>query len=385
MAGLAVSDICAESGMKSMKNMAMGTRTGRSLPTILDFFAGSGLVTEGMRGLFRTVWALDICPKKAAVYTANHGRKHFKLASIKDIPGTDVPPADVAWASFPCQDLSLAGNIAGISGKRSGLVWEWLRIIDEMKRRPAVLVAENVFGLVSADGGRHYRALHEALRTRGLKSGAVVLDAIRWLPQSRPRVFVVSVPKGIDCGRLAGSSPGWAHPAAVVRAASGLKDWVWWNLPEPNREVSPLHDLIDESEPCDNERKAKRNLSLISARHQTRLLQELANGFRVAPGYKRTRNGRQVLELRFDQVAGCLRTPNGGSSRQVLVLKQDGRLVTRLLSVRETARLMGAPESYRIPGTYNTGYKAMGDAVAVPVARYLAKHLLSPLVRATHG
>jgi len=368
-----------------MKNMVTGTQTGRSLPTILDFFAGSGLVTEGMRGLFRTVWALDICPKKAAVYTANHGRKHFKLASINDIQGNDIPSADLAWASFPCQDLSLAGNINGISGKRSGLVWEWLRIIDEMKRRPAVLVAENVFGLVAADGGRHYRALHEALRIRGFKSGAIVLDAIKWLPQSRPRVFVVSVPREIDCGRLAGSSSGWAHPAAVVRAASGLKDWVWWNLPEPDLKIPPLHDLIDESEPCDNERRAKRNLSLIPARHQARLLQELANGFRVAPGYKRTRNGRQVLELRFDQVAGCLRTPNGGSSRQVLVLKKEGRLATRLLSVRETARLMGAPKSYRIPGTYNAGYKAMGDAVAVPVVRHLARHLLSPLVRASHG
>jgi DNA (cytosine-5)-methyltransferase 1 len=89
--------------------------------------------------------------------------------------------------------------------------------------------------------------------------------------------------------------------------------------------------------------------------------------------------------LRFDHIAGCLRTPNGGSSRQVLVLKKDGHLVTRLVSVRETARLMGAPDSYKIPGTYNDGYKAMGDAVAVPVVRHLAKHLLTPLLRATHG
>lgn len=121
---------------------------------------------------------------------------------------------------------------------------------------------------------------------------------------------------------------------------------------------------------------------MIPANHQQQLLQELANGFKVAAGYKRTRNGRQVLELRFDQVAGCLRTPNGGSSRQVLVLKKEGRLVTRLLSVRETARLMGAPESYSIPGTYNDGYKAMGDAVAVPVVRHLAKGLLLPIMRA---
>ncbi len=95
------------------------------------------------------------------------------------------------------------------------------------------------------------------------------------------------------------------------------------------------------------------------------------------------------MEIRFDGIAGCLRTPEGGSSCQFLVLRTpEGKLKTRLLTVRETARLMGAPDSYRlpgtndsfqIPGTYHDGYKAMGDAVAVPVARFLAAKLLAPM------
>ena len=101
----------------------------------------------------------------------------------------------------------------------------------------------------------------------------------------------------------------------------------------------------------------------------------------VAPGYKRTRASKQVLELRFDGVAGCLRTPKGGSSRQFLVLKRGNELATRLLTVRETARLMGAPETFQLPGTYNDGYKAMGDAVAVPCAHFLAQNLLGPLMK----
>ena len=84
--------------------------------------------------------------------------------------------------------------------------------------------------------------------------------------------------------------------------------------------------------------------------------------------------------MRFDGVAGCLRTPEGGSSRQFLVIKDNGSFRTRLLTVREAAALMGAPRNYKLPGTYNDGYKAMGDAVAVPVSRYLAEKLLSPLV-----
>ena len=106
------------------------------------------------------------------------------------------------------------------------------------------------------------------------------------------------------------------------------------------------------------------------------------SGPSVFPGYRRTRNGKQVLELRFDNVAGCLRTPEGGSSRQVVVIHDEqGMLNTRLLTVRETARLMGVPDSYKIPGSYNDGYKAMGDAVAVPVVKWLARHLLDPLCR----
>ena len=148
---------------------------------------------------------------------------------------------------------------------------------------------------------------------------------------------------------------------------------------------SCLENIIEDNAPNDDEESTKYTLSLISPRHQTRLLHELTNGFRVAPGYKRTRGGKQVLELRFDNVAGCLRTPEGGSSRQVLVLRQpDGKLASRLLTVRETARLMGVRDDYKIPGSYNDGYRAMGDAVAVPVVRFLAQRLLTPLAAILH-
>ena len=72
-----------------------------------------------------------------------------------------------------------------------------------------------------------------------------------------------------------------------------------------------------------------------------------------ATGYRRTRNGKQQLELRFDGIAGCLRTPEGGSSKQYLVVKKDGTVHARLLTVRETARLMGAPDSFKLPGSQN--------------------------------
>jgi DNA (cytosine-5)-methyltransferase 1 len=157
--------------------------------TMHEFFAGSGLVAYGLKGMFRPVWSNDICPKKAAVYTANFKSNHFVLDDIKNVSGGALPEAHLSWASFPCQDLSLAGSIGGIDAKRSGLVWEWLRILKEMLHRPALLLIENVIGLLSTNDGANYTKLHNALLDLDYKSGAVVLDAALFVPQSRPRVF----------------------------------------------------------------------------------------------------------------------------------------------------------------------------------------------------
>ena len=349
-------------------------------PPFLEFFAGSGLVSHALTPYFREAWANDICSKKAAVFWANHEGAPFALCSITDIRGKRLPLSVLSWASFPCQDLSLAGNGEGIRAKRSGLVWEWLRVMDEMPQRPPLLAAENVLGLVSTDGGAHYRELHTALVERDYKVGAMLLDAVHWLPQSRPRIFVVAIDARVDIPRqLTSEKPIWTHSAAIQKAAAGLDGWVWWNLPKPEIRAITLSEIVDFSLPCQDAATSTKNLAMVPPAHM-RKLQEC--GLPVVPGYKRIRNKKQVLELRFDDTAGCLRTPAGGSSRQYLVIKHGNGWRTRILSPREAARLMGAPETFKLPGTFNDGYRAMGDAVAAPVAAYLAKHLLSPLVAA---
>ncbi|MDE1713587.1 DNA cytosine methyltransferase (plasmid) [Chromobacterium amazonense] len=350
-------------------------------PAFLEFFAGSGLVSHALAPYFDTAWANDISAKKAKVYAANHSPGKFELRSITEVYGGLLPHADLSWASFPCQDLSLAGLNGGIHAERSGLVWEWLRILDESTNQIPLLVAENVVGLVSANGGDYYRTLHASLRERGYRVGALMLDAARWVPQSRPRIFVVALHKDhLVPPELMTEGPTWAHSPAIVKVAEGLEDWVWWKLPEPAHRKQDLADIIEWDAPCDPPEVAARNIALIPENHR-RLLDSFETF--AAPGYKRTRARGQTLELRFDGVAGCLRTPKGGSSRQFLVLKRDGKLSTRLLTVRETARLMGAPDTFQLPGSYNDGYMAMGDAVAAPVAAHLAKHLLAPLYKST--
>jgi DNA (cytosine-5)-methyltransferase 1 len=240
--------------------------------TALDFFAGSGLVTYSLRPYFNVIWANDICPKKANVYKDNHGDNHFCLESIKNVNGKDLPEADLSWASFPCQDLSLAGKTEGINAKRSGLVWEWLRVMDEMEQWPELLVAENVVGLVSGAKGEHYKIVHRELVKRGYNVGPILLDAARWIPQSRPRVFVIAVKSDIKIPEeLNSENHNWLHNDAIIRIQNELNHWIWWSLPEPAPRQKSLIDIIEWDAPCDDQEKTRKLLSLLSPRHFDKL------------------------------------------------------------------------------------------------------------------
>lgn len=344
-----------------------------------EFFAGSGLVAYGLKGMFAPVWANDISGQKAAVYTANFGDHHFVLDDIKNVDGADLPYANLSWASFPCQDLSLAGSLGGIHASRSGLVWEWLRVLDEMIEKPKILVLENVVGLLSTKGGENYSVLHHALVERGYRCGAIVINASYFVPQSRPRVFIIAVQK--DCkipDNLVGDGPCWLHNKAASELGQRLPDWIWWNTEKPPRRHQTVKDIVEENVPFDKDNV----LRLVPGRHQAKLD---AHDTIYATGYRRTRHGQQQLELRYDGIAGCLRTPEGGSSKQYLIVKKDGVTHARLLTVRETARLMGAPDSFVLPGSYNDGYKAMGDAVAMPVAKFLGERFLTKIAEAVYN
>lgn len=347
--------------------------------TCLDFFSGSGLVSVGLASRFSTIWANDISAKKAKVFNANHPAGILHVGSIETILGKDIPLADLSWGSFPCQDLSLAGDMKGLYASRSGLFWQWLRVMDEMPVRPSIVVAENVVGLVSVDNGKYYVVVHNELSKRGYHVGAVMLDAVNWVPQSRKRIFVIGVRKDIEIQNFIQEGPGWCHPTPIVNVAKQLSNWIWWRLPRPKTRQIQLEEIIDFQAPCDSKSSNQEKLKLIPPEKLSFLKKSSRSGRRVFTGYRRTRNHKQVLEVRTDGIAGCLRTPCGGSSRQIVVISDNGILSTRLLTVRETARLMGAPEQFKIPGTYNDGYMAMGDAVAAPVAEYLSVHLLAPI------
>lgn len=384
--------LVAENGPIRGSSMSTQKRAGRRRPTALDFFAGSGLVSYALEPEFEVIWANDNCSKKAAVYRANHAHDGFLEADVAEISGNAIPSADLAWASFPCQDLSLAGNMSGIGREtRSGVFWHWLRILDELResnKKPKILVAENVVGFLVADDSAHFRAAYRAIRDLGYRAGCLVIDAKDFLPQSRPRAFLVAVSDETDIEGFCIPAPcASSHPTSLMRAARAVADseWVWWALPPVSARKPTLASLCERSAEWDSQEKTSRLIAMLSDRNRMKLDAALrARGRFVGTGYKRTRpdkSGRRVqrLEIRFDGVAGCLRTPEGGSSRQVVVAVENGEVRSRLLTVRECARLMGAPDTYALPGSYNDGYRAMGDAVAVPVVRWLVEHLILPL------
>jgi len=361
-------------------------------PTAYEFFAGGGLAGLGLdlgpSGI-EVAFANDMDAMKAAAFRANHTGTVFRQGDVWGLTPADLPGhPDLCWASSPCQDVSLAGARGGLEAGRSGAFWGFWRLMQglaEEGRAPRVIVLENVVGLLTSGQGRDFGAVCQAMVQAGYRVGALEMDAALWLPQSRPRLFVVAV-KG-QAAAAAGPSLPFHTPrliAAHDRLPEAVRDaWAWWSLPAPSRRNLDLDALLEPDDAVAWLDDGEAVLTLASPLHRARIEAALASGRRcVGAAYRRVRveDGRktQRLEIRFDGLAGCLRTPAGGSSRQYVVVCDGGRARVRRLTAREAARLMGVPEDYRLPASQSAALKLMGDAVAVPVVRALTEGLLRP-------
>ncbi len=365
--------------------------------TFWEFFAGGGMARAGLGSEWACLFANDIDENKAAVYGANWGDAEFRLQDIATIESSQIHGvADLAWASFPCQDLSLAGNGAGLVGDRSGTFWSFVSLMGKLRadgRKPRVIALENVYGAITSRGGEDFLAILEAIRSLGYRVGALVIDAVHFVPQSRQRLFVVAVDRDMILPSAQvglGPNPAW-HTSSIVKAHSQLKgaakdSWVWWSMPLPRKRQVTLDDICEEHPlgvKWNSQEETNRLLLMMSPVNRTKVLQaQQASRAKVGTVYRRTRNGQQRAEVRFDGIAGCLRTPSGGSSRQTILVVDGASIRSRLLSPREAARLMGLDETYRLPSRYNDAYHLAGDGVVVPVVDHLATNVISPILEA---
>lgn len=366
-----------------------------------EFFAGGGMARLGLGDRWSCLFANDFSPRKAQSYFENFHPEpdEFDDGDVFDIEPARLPRgADMAWASFPCQDLSLAGAGQGLNGARSGSFWGFWRLMQELANEGQpipLIVLENVVGTISANQGNDFQTLLNKLVRYGYRIGPLVIDAQFFIPQSRPRLFIIAVHLDVDVPpTLLQSYPDarW-HPKVMVKAYQNIpkdiqEQWLWWNLPYPPARSINLIDLLEDNPAgvkWHTPHETNRLLELMTPLHRAKVKAAQESGKRVVGTiYRRIRTHdgvkAQRAEIRIDDVSGCLRTGSGGSSKQFLMIIEGDSIRSRLLSPREAARLMGVNDAYELPANYSDAYHLMGDGLVVPVVSWLSEHILLPLL-----
>src|SRR5579863_765374 len=226
------------------------------MPGFYEFFCGGGMARAGLEPEWRCLFANDFDPRKGAAYAANWGTGQLSIADVASLRADDLPGrADLAWASFPCQDLSLAGAGAGLDGARSGAFWGFcskMRALASERRAPRLIVLENVAGVLTSKGGADFAAICAELQDLDYRFGALTIDAAHFLPQSRLRVFIIAIQRSRPPPAwLISPGPPQHHASATLRRAAAalprtvIADWLWWRAPEPPRVNVRLVDCLD--------------------------------------------------------------------------------------------------------------------------------------------
>lgn len=384
-----------------------------------EFFAGVGLVNLALSSTgWECRWANDISPEKQRIYEQNFDHQNFVLGNIWDYAEEFETIPDECFlytASFPCTDMSLAGERRGLAGKESGTLNAVLRIIENKattNKHPYLIMLENVQGFLTSHDGADVRFTISELNRLGYVVDIIELDAVYFSPQSRPRVFLfaarneiadsIMTIRGKESFFDAWRSHFEANPLLrtdkirrIFDKDHNLKIGLF-DIPSPPRRLSTLSDIIETDLNANDSAwwsSARKDhlYSQMSDLHKKHLnIMTASKVISYGTVYRRTRNGKSFAELRTDGVAGCLRTPRGGSSKQILIKAGQGNWAVRLLTPREYARLQGVHDSFILPTNDNQGYFAMGDAVCVPAIEFLSKHVLTPtydavMSRAVHA
>lgn len=368
--------------------------------TFLEFFAGIGLVHLGLRSSgWECIYANDISGKKMEMYLDEFpGATYFHR---EDIWKTEKAlehikaRALLATASFPCIDLSLAGQMKGLGGKHSGTLFGFVKVMKRLKERglmPPAVMLENVVGLVSGKSGEDFKTTCRAVAELGYYLDAMIIDARHFTPQSRSRLFIIGVtPEAMspdeqdretwDAEMNRRNSVAGKRLYDAMKTTQLATGWIAFNLPPlppVQNNIASFIDLDDE-QLWWNEEEVIKHFNRASEPHRQNIekLQRSGRAW-VGTGFRRIREGTTRVEVRFDQIAGCLRTANGGSARQIVIVIQGGKLRMRWMTPQEYARLQGAPQ-FKINRGINQSLTGFGDGVCVPVIEWIDTHILSTI------
>lgn len=344
--------------------------------TFGSLFAGIGGFDLGFeRAGMRSLWACEI-DKQCQMVLA----KHFpKTKLYEDITQLSSPPAvDVLCGGFPCQDLSVAGRRAGLAGERSGLWWEFHRIIGECK--PRIVVIENVPGLLSSAGGRDFAVILRGLAELGYCAAWRVLDSQYFgVSQRRRRVFIVgSLGDGcaaeilFEPGSLCrDSAPGRTareEVAATLGGGPGSRGWSD-DLDRSGAFTSIAGTVSSKwakgtGGPSGDECQ---NLVISVAQTLTAEADALPDG---------AGRGSPIVALPFDshQITNCHTLTNQGQPPTIAL--SPAFMGVRRLTPVECERLQGFPSGWTAGHSDSARYRMIGNAVTVNVAQWIGERIV---------
>ncbi len=361
--------------------------------TFVEYFAGIGLFRMGLEAAgWQVVYANDWSPDREQMYKGFFGESYL-VQDVFSLKAEELPLSTLATCSFPCIDLSLAGKRQGINGRHSGAYWGFYEILKKQgENAPPIVLLENVTGWLYSNGGDDFRVTAKSLNELGYACDVFMLNARSFVPQSRPRLFMI----GVKSAGLVCDSPYFTSrskrlmPPRLKSLMLENEDiqWARLEIPEPPPYISEgftdftVEKLMQDDPRWWSERKVEKHLAMMPVSH-FEMVKQLACGskenFRTF--FRRRRAEGQRAEVRSDDIAGCLRTAVGGSGKQFLVAAGNGKIRMRTLTAREYARLQGVPDSFPIVAkTERQSLSAFGDAVCVPVVTWIATHVLQPLI-----
>lgn len=302
--------------------------------TFIDLFAGIGGIRLGFEQAgFKCIYSNERDKSAAATYTLNHGND-IDVRDIREVSVNEIPSHDILCAGFPCQPFSRAGVSARVSSHRQHgfndkdqgvMFFEIIRILRHHK--PKAVFLENVSNFERHDKGNTLKVVKEELKALGYTLSIKVIDASLLVPHRRKRIYMIAL-----------KNSEFKFPV-IRQKKHRLADILEKNV-QDNFTIS---DLLWKS-------------------HQERTIRNRKKG-----------NGFAHYLIDFDGVANTLTSRYGKDGRENLVPQKNKN--PRMLTPRECARLMGFPETFKLPATKTPAYRQFGNSVCVPIIRTLATSL----------
>lgn len=331
----------------------------------IDLFAGIGGIrmafeSIGGRCVFTSEW--DAYAQKS--YADNYPGGHAINGDITKVAAIEVPDHDLLLAGFPCQPFSIAGvskknalgRAHGFACETQGtLFFDICRIIEA--KNPRAFLLENVKNLMSHDKGRTFDVIKRALDDLGYDIHPRVVDGAHFVPQHRERILIVGFRKAdrvsFDWDAVELPKKGERRLGEILHRCDGNEPFLPWDgerfFNHANQSVDSKYTLTD---------KLWAYLQNYAEKHRAK-----GNGFGfglVTPG-----SVTRTLSARYYK-----------DGSEILVYQGEGRNPRRL-TPRECARLMGFPDSFRIPVSDTRAYKQFGNSVVVGVMMHVAR-LMQP-------